>query len=46
MQALGALGAIIGRVEGDNDPIVPRQERVGVIESKRGRGAQEADIVE
>jgi hypothetical protein len=46
MQALGALGTVIGRVEGDNDPIVPWQERVGVVESKRARGAQEADVVE
>jgi hypothetical protein len=46
MHASGALGTIIGRVEGDIDPIVPWQERVGVIESERARGAQEADIVE
>jgi hypothetical protein len=45
MHASGALGTII-RVEGNIDPIVPRQERVGVIESNRARGAQEADIVE
>jgi hypothetical protein len=46
MHALGELGTIIGRVEGDNDSIVPRQERVGVIESKRSRRAQQADIIE
>ena len=46
MHALGELGIIIGHVEGDNDPIVSWQERVGVIESKRERGAQQADIVE
>ena len=46
MHASGALGTIIGRVEGDIDPIVPWQERVGVIESKRARRAQEANIVE
>jgi hypothetical protein len=46
MHAPGALGATIGHVEGDIDPIVPWQERVGVIESKRVRGAQETNIVE
>jgi hypothetical protein len=46
MHAFGTLGTIIGRVKGDNDSIVPWQERVVVIESKRARGAQEADIVE
>ena len=46
MHALGELGTIIGRVEGDNDPVVPWQERMGVFESKRSRGAQQADIVE
>ena len=46
MHALSELGIIIGCVEGDNDPIVSRQERVGVIKSKRERGAQQADIVE
>jgi hypothetical protein len=46
MHALGELGTIIGRVEGDDDLIVPWQERMGVIESKRKRGAQQADIVE
>jgi hypothetical protein len=46
MHASGALGTIIGRVEGDIDPIEPWQESVGVIEGKRVRAAQEADIVE
>jgi hypothetical protein len=46
MQASGTLGTTIGRVERDIDPIVPWQERVGVIEGKSARGAQEADIVE
>ena len=46
MHALGNLGTIIGRVERDNDLIEPWEERVGIIESKRGRRAQQADIVE
>lgn len=46
MHALGELGAIFGRVEGDNDPVVPWQERVGVIECEGNRGTQQADIVE
>lgn len=46
MHASGALGTTIGHVEGDIDPIVPWQERIGVIESKRARGAQETNIVE
>ena len=46
MHASGALGTIIGRIKGDIDPIVPWQERVGVIDSKGARGAHEADIVE
>jgi len=46
MQASGALGTVIDRVEGDSDLIVSWQEGVGVIESERRQGAQEADIVE
>jgi len=46
MHALGALGAIIDCVEGNIDPIVPWQKRVGFIESKWGRGSQKSDIEE
>jgi hypothetical protein len=46
MHAFGTLGTIIGCVKGDNDTIVPWQEGVVVVDSKRARGAQEADIVE
>lgn len=46
MHAFGALVDVIGRAEGNIDLLVPWQERVGVLESKRVRGGQEANIVE
>ncbi len=46
MQASGTLGTVICRIEGDVDPIVPWEERVGVIESERAWGAKQADVVE
>jgi hypothetical protein len=46
MHAFRALVDMIGRAEGNIDLLVPWQERVGVIESKRVRRGQEANIVE
>ena len=46
MQAFGAFADMIARVEGNIDPLVPWQEGVGVLENKRARGGQQANIVE
>lgn len=46
MHAFGALVDMIGRAEGNIDLLVPWQKRMGVLESERVRGGQEANIVE